>query len=279
MITEREFRKIGVLGGVYNNFLALEETIADARARGIERLFCLGDLGGFGPLPDRVFPILFENQVEVLQGNYEYAIGHDEPDCGCGYTNPMDNHYAQLSYDYTREHTDASYKRWMRTLPSSIRIRLGEYRVLMCHGSPRRTNEFLWESTTSDGFLKRLFCEYDADLILATHTGIKWHRTVTIADNKRNGDGSEISEKIFVNVGVIGRPENDGRMNVWYTVLEATEDELQIEFVPVRYDHEQLADLMAEESLPEEFVETILTGWWTTCLEQLPEKERLRGRY
>lgn len=272
MRTEREFRKIGVLGGVYNNLLALEEAIADARARGVEQLFCLGDLGGFGPLPNRVFPILFENQVEVVQGNYDYAIGHDDPDCGCGYTDPMDNYYAQLSYDYTREHTGEQYKRWMRTLPGLIRVRLGEHRVLMCHGSPRRNNEFLWESTTSDAFLRRLFREYETDLILASHTGIKWHRMV--AD--RSGSG----EKHFVNVGVIGRPENDGWTNVWYTVLEATGtgNELRVEFVPVRYDHERLADLMADESLPEEFIETILTGWWTTCLEQLPEKERLRGK-
>ena len=26
-----------------------------------------------------------------------------------------------------------------------------------------------------------------------------------------------------------------------------------------------------------EFVETVLTGWWTTCLEVLPAKERRRG--
>ena len=36
---------------------------------------------------------------------------------------------------------------------------------------------------------------------------------------------------------------------------------------------------MEEESLPREFVETIRTGWWTTCLEILPAKERARGRY
>ena len=33
------------------------------------------------------------------------------------------------------------------------------------------------------------------------------------------------------------------------------------------------------EDLPAEFVETIRTGWWTTCLEILPAKERARGKY
>ena len=33
------------------------------------------------------------------------------------------------------------------------------------------------------------------------------------------------------------------------------------------------------QRMPPEFRETILTGWWTTCLEILPTKERARGKY
>ena len=82
-----------------------------------------------------------------------------------------------------------------------------------------------------------------------------------------------------VNVGVIGRPENDGRTNVWYTVLTASGRDLDVEFVPLAYDHEALAREMEAERLPPEFVETVRTGWWTTCLEVLPAKERARGRW
>ena len=82
----------------------------------------------------------------------------------------------------------------------------------------------------------------------------------------------------FVNVGVLGRPENDGQRCVWYTVLVA-EPDLKVTFVPVMYDHERLAAEMRHEHLPEEFVATVLTGWWTTCLEILPAKERRRGRF
>jgi hypothetical protein len=70
-----------------------------------------------------------------------------------------------------------------------------------------------------------------------------------------------------VNVGSLGRPANDGRPEVWYTILSATGRDLDVEFIPVQYDHEALAQEMRDEKLPEEFVETILTGWWTTCLE------------
>jgi hypothetical protein len=56
-------------------------------------------------------------------------------------------------------------------------------------------------------------------------------------------------------------------------------DGLDVQFIGIEYDHELLAAEMVAERLPEEFVQTTLTGWWTTCLEILPAKERLRGRY
>jgi hypothetical protein len=31
--------------------------------------------------------------------------------------------------------------------------------------------------------------------------------------------------------------------------------------------------------LPPEFAETITSGWWTTCLEILPAKERSESRF
>ena len=81
-------------------------------------------------------------------------------------------------------------------------------------------------------------------------------------------------------MGVVGRPENDGDTRVWFTLLEAEPDlGWKAEFVPVAYDHERLARDMEAEGLPPQFVETIRSGWWTSCLEVLPARERGRGRY
>jgi predicted phosphodiesterase len=260
-----EAARIAVFGGIYNNYLALEAALRDIRRRGVDGCCCLGDLGAFGPHPDRVFPLLHEHGVQCIQGNYDHSIGNDLADCQCGYTDPRDNYFAQISYDYTLSHTCPAHRAWMRGLPAQRRLTLGRYRLLLCHGSPRRINEFLWESTTSTHFLEFLADAHEADVILATHTGIKWRRAL--------GGGRH-----FVNVGVLGRPENDGRTNVWYTILQARA-ELTVEFVPVDYDYQRLAREMREEKLPDEFVTTVLTGWWTTCLEILPAKERRRGKY
>lgn len=269
-------RRIAVFGGVYANHLALAALLDDARARGAEQVYCLGDLGGFGPRPDRVFPLLIEGGVRVMRGNYDDSLARGRDDCRCGYTDPRDNRFARLSYEYTFRETSERWKRWMGGLPESLRVRVGKAEVLMCHGSPRRMNEFLWESTTSTAFLSHLADAHGADVILATHTGIPWTRLLP-------------GGRLFVNVGVIGRPANDGRTDVWYALLEASSEAdgssadgaaagVEVELVPLAYDHERLAAEMRAERLPEEFVETILTGWWTTCLEVLPAKERARGR-
>jgi len=258
--------RIACLGGLYSNYLALACALADARRRGVDAIYCLGDMGAFGPHPDRVFPLLDQFGVQCLQGNYDDSIGNSLDDCQCGYTDPRDNHFAQISYDYTLAHTSEENRRFLRTLPQQVRLELGPLHVLLCHGSPRRVNEFLWESTTSTHFLDALAGKYAADVIAATHTGIKWHRPL-------NGG------RHFVNVGVLGRPENDGATNVWYTLLDEQGGRLSVEFVPIAYDFQQLAREMTAEGLPAEFLETVLTGWWTTCLEVLPSKERRNGRF
>ncbi|QGJ69672.1 Metallophosphoesterase [Planctomycetales bacterium 10988] len=259
--------RFACLGGIYSNYLALESALKEIENRGVDAIYCQGDLGAFGPHPDRVFPLLQKYQVQCMQGNYDHSVGWSLDDCQCGYTDPRDNHFAKISFDYTLQKTSETNRIWMRSLPTEFRFTINKKRFLLCHGSPRKVNEFLWESTTSSAFLEFLLEDYEADVIVATHTGIHWERRLS-------------NEKCFLNVGVLGRPENDGQACVWYTLLEVdSSGSLKIEFVPVEYDHDRLAREMAEEGLPEEFIETILTGWWTTCLEVLPGKERRRGKY
>jgi predicted phosphodiesterase len=252
-------------GGIYSNWLALEAAIADARHRGAESLFCLGDVGGFGPHPDRSIELLRAEGIPVVQGNYDDSVGNGRADCGCGYTDPRDNHFARISYGYTLEKTSLAHRPWLAALPPRIRFEADGKRYVLVHGSPRRQNEFLWESATPDGLLERLATGCEADVLLCTHTGIHWQRRLP-------------SGRCVVNVGALGRPANDGRTEVWYAFLDTARVD-PFELIPVAYGHERLVREMRAEALPEEFVETILTGWWTTCLEILPARERLAGRF
>ncbi len=90
----------------------------------------------------------------------------------------------------------------------------------------------------------------------------------------------------------VGRLENDGKTNVWYAILKTGSDAkenalpcgiaitpIAVEFRQVHYDHAKLANEMRSEKLPDEFIQTVMTGWWTTCLEILPSRERRAGKF
>ena len=264
---EGPFSKIAVFGGIYNNSHALQALLDDAARRGAEAVYCLGDFGGFGPHPEKVWPLLEEGGVRAIQGNYEESLAAGREDCNCGYADPRDNHFADLSYRYTERNCSPEFKAWMGTHPKRRRVLLGGRELLLVHGSPRQINEFLFHSTSPVPFLEVMLERERCDGLLCTHTGLHWHRRLP-------------SGRDVVNVGVIGRPANDGRTEVWYSLLSDRGDEPpEVELVPLAYDHQTLAREMRREKLPEEFVETILTGWWTTCLEILPARERAASRY
>ncbi len=265
---EGPYSRIAVFGGVYSNHYALAALLEDAARRGAEAVYCLGDLGAFGPNPEKVRPLLDQGRVLSIQGNYEESLASGREDCNCGYTDPRDNHFAEISYRYTESRCSPGFKAWMGTLPRRRRVRVGNRELLLVHGSPRRINEFLFRSTSPVPFLELLLDQSGCDGILCTHTGLHWHRRLP-------------SGRDAVNVGVIGRPANDGSTHVWYAMLEDRGEgaPLGVELLPLVYDHPSLAAEMRRESLPEEFVETVLTGWWATCLEILPARERAGSRF
>jgi len=256
--------RIGVCGGTYSNPYALRAFVEDARRRGAERLICLGDLGGFGAEPDAIWPILAEHGIECIAGNYDVAIGRGDSDCGCGYRDERDNQFAQVMYDFTRAHTSDDFAAWMRTLPTQRREVVSGVDVHLVHGSTLMLNDFWWESLSADEHRLRIEAS-GADLICCTHSGLPWQRRV--------------GDTLVVNVGVLGRPANDGRREVWYALVDLKEGRPEAQLIPLSYDWQAHAASMRSAGLPEPFVETVETGWWTTCLEVVPPWERSRGRY
>ena len=170
--------RLGVFGGVYANHLALRATLDAIGQRGAEHVWCLGDVGGFGPAPEASVALLRASGVRTVQGNYDHSIGHGLADCACGYHDARDEQFAQLSYDFTSARVGESSRAWLRALPREARLTIGGRRVLLCHGSPRRQNEFLWDSACSDAFLAWLCDAHGADVIVCSHTGLHWTRAL-----------------------------------------------------------------------------------------------------
>lgn len=213
---------------------------------------------------DALWPILTDSGVECIAGNYDVALAHADPDCGCGYRDPRDNEFAQLIYGYTLAHTSRSFAAWMGRLPTQRRERLGGCDVHMVHGSPLALNDFWWESLPGSEHRLRAAAS-GADVVLCTHSGLPWQR--------------RIGGTLVVNVGVLGKPANDGRREVCYGILDLTRGDARAELVPLSYDWQAQAASMRQAGLPDPFIETIETGWWTTCVEVLPPAERAAGRF
>src|SRR5215204_5424531 len=102
--------RVAVITDIHANEPALEAALAWIGRERIEALYCGGDLVGYGPRPNNVCRTIEERGIPTIYGNYDWAIGRDEKDCGCAYLTEHDRAIGQLSVDWTLAHTDPRSK-------------------------------------------------------------------------------------------------------------------------------------------------------------------------
>jgi predicted phosphodiesterase len=162
-------QSIAVITDVHGNVPALEAALARIDELGIGKVYCGGDLVGYGPWPNEVCRLLEARGIPTIYGNYDYAIGRDQEDCGCAYTDTHDRELGERSIAWTLEHTDAASKAFMRGLPFDLRFELGGRRARLVHGSPRKVNEYLFEDKPAKTF-ERIARGADCDVLVCCHT-------------------------------------------------------------------------------------------------------------
>src|SRR5688572_8256210 len=135
---------VAVISDIHGNLPALRAALARIDELAIERVYCGGDLVGYGPHPNEVCVLIAEREIPTIYGNYDYAIARDLDDCGCAYITPHDRELGQRSVVWTLEHTGRAAKDFMRALPFDLRFQLGERDIHLVHGSPRKVNEYLF---------------------------------------------------------------------------------------------------------------------------------------
>ena len=258
-ITLDDSGTIAICGGPYSNFSSLEAFIEETKDA--SHRFCLGDIGGFGPHPDRSIELLKKNNILCLQGNYDQTVGDGEADCGCGYIDPLDRKFAQISFDYTLKNTSDANRAWLRSLPGHILLKWKNKKILLCHGSPDEVNEFVFESEATDDKIDYWLTKFDVDAICVTHSGIPWMK--------------KTSKGQWVNVGVLGRPAHEGLKRVFYATSFIKDNNLDFAIHALDYNPQEVIEAMRKENLPEEFIESLMIGEWTTCVAILPATEKI----
>ena len=122
---------------------------------------------------------------------------------------------------------------------------LGDLKLLLVHGSPRRVNEYLYADRPVEG-IERLLDQAAVDVLVCGHTHLPYHRVLP-------------SGRHLINAGSVGKPK-DGDPRAGYVVLSANGRELSVEFIRVDYDHEAAARAVEATDLPGEFAQMLRAG-------------------
>jgi putative phosphoesterase len=236
--------QVAVVTDIHANLPALEAALARIETLGIDRIYCGGDLVGYGPYPNEVCARIQELELPTIYGNYDYAIARNLEDCGCAYVDPHDREIGQQSVDWTLAHTNECAKRFMKTLPFDLRFELAGRRVRLVHGSPRKVNEYLFEDKPARTF-ERIAALADCDVLVFGHTHKPWVH--------------EYGDVLFANCGSVGKPK-DGDPRGSFAVLGSSTDGIAVSIERADYDAAAVAQEMRVADLPDELAEKLVVG-------------------
>jgi predicted phosphodiesterase len=235
-----------IFGDIHANKHALEAVWADMARRGLGNRYCLGDLVGYGAFPNEVTAVIRDRQIPTIMGNYDQGVGHSSDDCGCAYTNPVAEALGKQSIAWTNAHTSDDNKAFLRQLVKEIPLQLGDLRLLLVHGSPRRVNEYLFAERPASS-LERIMDGIDADVLVCGHTHLPYHRILP-------------SGRQVINAGSVGKPK-DGDPRAGYVVLRANGRDLTVDFMRLAYDVAGAAQAVeAAEGLPNTYADMLRQG-------------------
>jgi putative phosphoesterase len=234
--------RVAVVTDIHGNLPALGAVLEAIDSTAVDAVFCGGDLVGYGPHPNQVCRLIEERGIPAIYGNYDYAIGRDQEDCGCAYRDQHDRELGQRSIEWTLEHTDERSKAFMRGLPFDLRFDLGGRQVRLVHGSPRKVNEYLFADKPARTF-ERIAAGADCDVLVFGHTHQPWI--------------NDYGGVLFVNCGSVGKPK-DGDPRAAFALLDTDGDGVRASIERIEYDADAVAREVAAVGLPDEYGEKLV---------------------
>ena len=235
--------RIAVFSDIHSNSLALNNVIEDIEKERCDRVYCLGDLVGYGPRPNETINTMRESGITTIIGNYDEGVGYERGECGCAYTTDEEKREGQKSIDWTTEQVTLENKEYLRSLHDKIEFTANGYKILLVHGSPRRINEYLYEDRPERS-LSHMLESIDVDILVCGHTHKPYHRIV--------------NDVHIINDGSVGKPK-DGDPRACYAVIELDET-ISVEFRRVEYPVASVAEEIIKVGLPKRFAEALQTA-------------------
>lgn len=236
--------KIAIFGDIHGNLEALKAAYSAAISAKAEKIYHLGDLGGYAPFVNEVVDFLIEHCIEGVQGNYDETVANDREHCGCKAEDPVQEEMANRSFEWTKSHVSPKSKDYMKGLPTEITFVSEGKKVRLFHATPKKNNLY-WYEDRPDKFFREMAGKADAGVMIYGHT----HRPYR----------KDLEGKVFINAGSVGKPK-DGDTKACLTLVEITGGHVKTEFVRVPYDVEKTAAAIIESGLPPYFAEKLREG-------------------
>ncbi|HEY4779369.1 MAG TPA: metallophosphoesterase family protein [Solirubrobacterales bacterium] len=244
--------RAAIISDVHSNQPALETVFAAIDEAGVEEIWCLGDVVGYGAQPDACADLIQQRCDVCLAGNHDLAV-LDRLDLATF------SETAAVAVEWTQENASAATLDFLRGLePAGTRAGIG-----LAHGSP---NDPIWEYVLS---VEQAEAGLDAQterigLIGHSHIALFFTRPdggrAGDAQGAQAGDGALLgleSGEWLLNPGSVGQPRDSDPRAAW---LELDTEQLTAHFHRVPYDVATAAQTILAAGLPSQLAERLEVG-------------------
>ena len=207
--------RIAVISDIHGNWHALRAVKKDIQKCGADKVFCLGDIVGYGPHPCRCLDQIRSMAEAIIKGNHEDAI------CRRKECEERLSRYALEGIRFTRKQLSQKDTEFLIALSDSFVSE--ELNITLAHGA--LTDERAWKYVENEEQAKK---ELDA---AATGFSFVGHTHVPFVFGSGHGLFEllpenlllEKEEKFLINVGSVGQPR-DGDCRASYGLIELKGD-------------------------------------------------------
>ncbi len=244
--------RAAVISDVHSNQPALEAVFAAIDEAGVDEVWCLGDVVGYGAQPDACAELIQQRCDVCLAGNHDLAV------LG-GLDIATFSETAAIAVEWTREHTSAATLEFLQGLkPASARAGIGLF-----HASP---SDPIWEYVLSIDQAEAGLDAQEQRIGLIGHSHISLF--FTRPDGARPGDtqGAQAGDGAvlglesgawLLNPGSVGQPRDSDPRAAW---MELDTEEWTARYHRVPYDVATAAETILAAGLPNQLAERLEVG-------------------
>ena len=238
--------KIAIISDIHGNLIALERVLKDIKEKGIEQIYCLGDLVDYAPWDNEVIACIRDENIPCIMGNHDERIAFNQAVTSFDYLTQEENNWRAQAVAYAKRTITDDNKRWLSELPFHFELtyRLsGVYRrVLLLHATPDSNKAYIYEKDYKSDLIAYLD-ERGADAIVMGHTHLPYVQ--------------QVSGKLIVNSGAVGRSREEDR-TASYVILEISDTGILAEIRRLNYPIEKVVEAIYNSEIPDYYADFLL---------------------